>query len=324
MDREVVSVNQNKGQTRLFKRNTKRMVFYILMLIIPLLQFCIFYIYANFNSVLLAFQKYEMKLDGLGYKVTFANFDNFIEAGKFFFSARSWEMITHSLKFYLCTLVIGTSLALIFSYYVAKKYLGSTFFRIMLYLPTIISSVVLTLLFKYIVTDVYPIIVKNITGTRPTGLLDGSADMQYNAILVYSLWVSFGANVLLYTSSMSAIDPSIVESAQLDGVTVVQEFLYIYFPMIFPTFTTFVVTGITGIFTNQMNLYTFFGEAGRNKFNIFGFFLYTETRASGLVDNGKTMPYSELAALGLIITIIIIPIVLSVRKLMEKFGPSEE
>lgn len=324
MDEEVVSINKNQGQTKLMKRNTKRMIFYVLMLIIPLVQFCIFYIYANFNSILLAFQKYEMKLDGLGYKVTFANFDNFIEAGSFFFSERSWEMITHSLKFYLCTLLIGTSLALIFSYYVAKKYPGSTFFRIMLYLPTIISSVVLTLLFKYIVTDVYPIIIKNITGTRPTGLLDGSADMQYNAILVYSLWVSFGANVLLYTSSMSAIDPSIVESAQLDGVTVVQEFLYIYFPMIFPTFTTFVVTGITGIFTNQMNLYTFFGEAGRNKFNIFGFFLYTETRASGLIDNGKTMSYSELAALGLIITLIIIPIVLTVRKLMEKFGPSED
>ena len=321
---EHLSSSVEEKKIKILTRQKKRVIFYVLMLVIPLLQFSIFYIYANFNSIILAFQKYEANLDGLGYTVTFVQFENFQTAFDFLFSARSWDMIVNSLKFYFFTLVIGTTLALTFSYYIAKKYPASKVFRIVLYLPTIISSVVLTLLFKYIVTDVYPLIVKNMTGERVLGLLDSGKNMQYNIVLVYSLWVSFGANVLLYTSAMSGIDQSVVESAQLDGVNVLQEFIFIYFPLIFPTFTTFVVTGITGIFTNQMNLYTFFGEYGGNTFSVFGFFLYAETKASGLVKSGNKMSYPELSALGLVITLFIIPIVLTVRKLMEKFGPNEE
>ena len=40
------------------KLNNKKIFYYSLM-IFPLLQFCIFYIGVNFQSILLAFQKYE-------------------------------------------------------------------------------------------------------------------------------------------------------------------------------------------------------------------------------------------------------------------------
>ena len=44
---------------------------------------------------------------------------------------------------------------ILFSYYIYKEFLFSKFFKVMLFLPRVISSVVMVLLFKYIVEDVY-------------------------------------------------------------------------------------------------------------------------------------------------------------------------
>ena len=52
----------------------REMLFYILMIALPVLQFCIFYIGVNFNSILLAFQTYDRE----GNTFRFAGFENFV------------------------------------------------------------------------------------------------------------------------------------------------------------------------------------------------------------------------------------------------------
>jgi ABC-type sugar transport system permease subunit len=131
---------------------------------------------------------------------------------------------------------------------------------------------------------------------------------------------------MLFTGSMSAVDKSLVESAQLDGVTVVKEFLHIYMPMIFPTFTTFVVTGMTGIFTNQMGMYTFFGDSGVSQtgFDVFGYYFFRQVKHGNLyadVAKDGLLTYPQLSALAIIVTLIIVPVTLIVRKMMETYGP---
>lgn len=302
-------------------RTSKRLIFSLLMVALPILQFLIFYIYVNFNSILMAFQEYSTNPDGLGYIVSFAGLKNFKDAASVIFSEYGANMIKNSLILYACNLIIVMGLALVFSYYVAKKFMASGFFRVMLYVPHIVSSVVLALLYRYVVTDIYGVLTLKMTGELPIGgLLDGP-DTQFITVLVYNIWVGFGTNVMLFTNAMSGINSSVVESAELDGVNIVQEFCYIYIPMIFPTFITFVVTGMAGIFTNQMNMYTFFGTRG-SYFDVLGFYLYREAQSAAVV--GTNISYSMLAAMGLMITCVIAPITLIVRKLLEKYGPSAD
>ena len=311
------SITKKKGMSR----TSKRLIFSLLMVAIPVLQFLIFYIYVNFNSILMAFQEYSANPNGLGYVVTFAGFENFAEAASVIFSKYGANMVKNSLILYACNLIIVMGLALVFSYYVAKKFVASGFFRVMLYVPHIVSSVVLALLYRYVVTDIYGVVMLKVTGELPVGgLLDGP-NTQFVTVLVYNIWVGFGTNVMLFTNAMSGINNSIVESAELDGVNVVQEFFYIYIPMIFPTFITFVVTGMAGIFTNQMNMYTFFGTRG-SYFDVLGFYLYRE--AQGAAVTGTNISYSMLAAMGLMITCVVAPVTLVVRKLLEKYGPSAD
>ena len=54
----------------------KKLIFYIAMMAIPVIQFCIMYIGVNFNSILLAFQKYNIDTG----RYVYNGFQNFILA----------------------------------------------------------------------------------------------------------------------------------------------------------------------------------------------------------------------------------------------------
>ncbi len=326
-EKEVSSVEKKK----VLNRNSKRLIFYCLILLYPLAMYAIFGLYVNINTFILAFQNYSMPEGATtGYIINFAGFDNLVTGWNFF--ADNLEMVRNSLILYGCNLVIVLGLALVFSYYIAKNYFGAAFFRVMLYLPHVVSSVVLVVLYKYICTDVFRVVAEAIVGREALiekglefGLLGGSASdwTVFGAVLFYNLWIGFGTNVMIFTGTMSSINPSVIESAQMDGANIVREFISIYIPMIWPTFITFVVTGMTAIFTNNMSMVIFYGTGGTPPFDLFGYYMYRATLNSGVyITDATKLNYSQLSGLGLIITAILVPTTLAVRKLMEKYGPS--
>lgn len=294
------------------KRNTKRLIFYTLLMILPTVQVFLFYIYVNFNSIKMSLFSYNAITDTFD----FVWFKNFADAGNVFGS--NMDMVWNSLKLYLCNLIIVMGLALIFSYYISKNKLFSGFFRTILYLPHITSSIVFVLLYKYLTIDVsIELFGKNLLEDQ---------DTQYVTVLFFNIWMGFGVNVMLFTGAMSGIDASIVESSHIDGVGIVGEFIYITIPMIWNTFITFVVVGLAGIFTNQMHLYTFFSDKGC-EFSTFGYYFYLQSflgakdwKSTALATSN--ISYPVLSALGVLITLILVPLTMIVKKTMEKLGPS--
>ncbi len=301
-------------------KKTKRLIFYIAVIALPVLQFAVFYIYVNFNSIILSFQRYVPPVDGeVGFKKVFAHFDNFKVA--FQTIADGWYMIANSLRMIACELFIGLPLALLFSFYIYKKFFLSKLFKVMLFMPQIISSIIFVTLFKYLVNDVYIAVFKTQWGLTSTP----SFGTRMATILFYNIWISFGVNVMMFTGSMSSIDESVVEAAQLDGANLAQEFIHVTLPMIWSTFSTFVIISLTGLFTHQLNLFAFFSD-GAADLSSFGYYLYVMSTKKHLVEEVglKELTYSQLSALGLILTAITLPIVLGTRKLMSKLGPSAD
>ncbi len=315
----VKTVDGVKPKTKLNTRKKSRVIFYVLMMALPVLQFAIFYCYININSIILAFKHYELNVGGLGYKVTFAGFENFVAAWKIFIDRK--YMITNSLILFAANTFIGLALAILFSYYVYKKYYAAGFFKVILFMPQIVSSVVFTLLFKYIVTDGYIAIAKLFTDEQVLGLLD-NVSARFTTIVVYNIWVGFGVNVLLFSGSMADINESVVESGELDGVNSFQELWFITLPMIYQTFISFTLLNIAGIFTNQMHLFSLYGSTADDTATL-GYYLYVQAQKSDVIRLSTAyLNYSELSALGVILTLIIVAITLVAKKLMTKFGPS--
>jgi len=308
VNRKVGSMNQ---------RRLKEKIFFWSILALPVLQFCVFYIGVNFNSVLLSLQSIKMDASGNGYIYDWVYFKNFSDCIHLLFTEYSLvQSFKNSLIAYFAGLLVGTTLSLLFSYYIYKKSLFSGVFKVMLFLPSIISSAAMVIIFKYFMEEAYPEFMYSAFGKEVGGLLS-DPDSTFTTILVYSIWIGFGGGVLMYLGAMNSISDSVVEAAYLDGITPLKEFFYITLPMIYPTLVTFIVTGIAGIFTNQMNLYTFKGIKVSYRDYTYGYYLFLKT-SQGMTE------YPQAAAMGILFTIILAPFTFLIRWLLEKYGPSTE
>ena len=265
-------------------RKTKRIIFYSLMVALPFAQFLIFYVYVHFNSILLAFRVEHT--DHLGrFTVEYSLTKNF-EAVFEYLKNDEYIGIINALKNYFISFFTSGILSIFFSYYVYKKFLGSGVFKVFLYLPSIISSIILVVVYKEIMNRYIPTVINNIFYGGENVVNSILENDTYTWVLVYSIFMHFGGHILMYTGTMSGINESVVESAQLDGVSAIQEFWYITLPLIYPTFVTFTITGIAGIFTTHPNLHTFFGMSDPFTLRIhtLGFTIFASVRANAGVD----------------------------------------
>ena len=96
----------------------------------------------------------------------------------------------------------------------------------------------------------------------------------------------------------------------------VQELWYIILPLIYPTLSTFLVTGFAGILSNAGPLTTFYlYDAPYETYNMGYYYLIQTTRVS------DQSGYPILAAGGLIMTLLVAPLTHLFNHLLEKFGP---
>ncbi len=297
------------------KKELSDLLFYLSLIVLPLIQFVIFYIVVNANSIALAFKHYEYK--GGDYVATPAYFDNFVQVVKDLLHKEELKYcLRNSVVFYLVTFASGTVVSLIFSYYIYKKRVLSGAFKTFLYMPSIVSVMVISVLYRYFCEDCYPAIVESLTHK----VVKGYSSAKYACIVLFNFFISCGANMLVYTGTMAGISDSVIEASEVDGVNSVQQFWYIVLPQIYQTFSLFVVTGLLVLFSGQANMFNFFGlKPDGPEFYTFGYYMYLEI-ANDLNNYAK---YAYLSAFGLIITAVAIPTIFIVRHLLAKYGPKE-
>ncbi len=285
----------------------------------PLLLFIIFYVVVNFNSLLLAFQT----IDGTGKH--FAGFKNF---------QLFWEEMTgngnllyysfvNSIKMYAINLVICMPLYIVFSYLLFKKCPLNKAISFLVMIPTIMSGLVVSLIFVNFIGSNGPLTYI----CKALGINDGqwlnllySEEYAFGTTIVYSIWLSFSMSLLVYPTAMRGINPDVFESAKIDGVSnMFQELGYIILPLIYPTLTTFLVTGFAAIFSNAGPLMEFYHTAAPNYVSNMGYYFTKMV----LVD-ATEFSYPKYAAGGLILTVIVAPLTLLLKNFLEKFDYTVE
>lgn len=297
------------------RKNKNAKIFYGIMVTFPLLWFAVFYVGVNINSILLAFKNYDLTTGA----ITFAGFENFVRFGTDFFGGIELKAaISNSLSLFLGTVLIGMSLAVIFAFYVYKRFIGEGVFRVLLFVPTVIPSIALVIMYSYFVDRALPVVFKNVLGIKMLGLLT-DANTQWGTILAFNVLMGFGPNVLMYLSAMSRIPEDIIEYGQIDGLNYAKEFLYIVFPLISSTVVTFFVVNIASFFTSQGNLYSFFSERADNSLYTIGYYLFIKVQGRGSITN-----YPYASAGGLILTCIAAPVTLLARWGLNKLTPEVE
>lgn len=297
------------------QKNKADYIFYAIIMAWPTVQFLVFYIGVNFNSVLLAFQDIDILSNSYSWTS-----EHFVNAFQKMISPTLLTMAKNSLLAYFISVCTSIPLGLLFSYYIYKKLPGAGAFRVILFMPSIICSIILVSMFRFFTTDALPAMMRDFFGVTMEAPLD-SKTARFGTVMFYNIWVGFGTSVLMYSNKMSTIDPSISEAASIDGAKGFTEFWYVTLPLVFSTLSVFLITGIAGLFTNQINLFSFYGMSAPDGVQTLGYWLYREAM---LATNGGLGGYSELAAVGLLLTVISVPLTFGARWAAERFGPSED
>ena len=130
--------------------NWRDILFYIGLMAFPVLQFIIFYVVVNTNSLSLTFKQY----DTLTGNWTWVGVDNLKEAFRMMTqSSDLLDAMKNSFLMWGIGLLIGTPLALLFSYYIHKKMFGHKFFRVLLFMPSIISAIIMVTIYQFFVNQ---------------------------------------------------------------------------------------------------------------------------------------------------------------------------
>ena len=233
----------------------KRLLFIIGMLLIPAINWIVFWLYVNIQSLVLAFQ--EPRTGSL-------TLENFKEVWQFVTSPVNNELgisLLNTLKYFGTSVFIVMPLCLVVSYFFYKRILGYKAFRVTFYLPAIISSVVMVTAYSEFVSPTGPLgAIQKAFGITPNPISPLSRkETATTTILIYCILTGMTTNVLLFTSGMSRIPLEVIEATQLDGIKPVRELCAIIFPMIWPTFSTQMIFALTGLFNSSGPILLFTG-----------------------------------------------------------------
>ncbi len=312
---------QKKGLQAHKKLNVNPMqknksVFLFVMLFIPMLHWAIFWLYVNSSSIFLAFQTRQggWTLDNFT-----VFFDSLTRAGQDMNIA-----VKNTLLYFGVNVLICLPSSYIVAYFIYKKIAAYPVFRVIFYLPGIVSSIVLTMVFKQFIMPDGPldVLLQKMFGVAlPRAGLLGQSSTATNTILVYCIWTGLSGSFMVLGGSMARIPTELIESAKLEGCKPFREIISIVFPLTWPTFSTLLIVSMTGLFTSSGPMLTLV-DGNFETWTISYWIFY---KVNGSVTGGVPGGYYNLvSAAGLFFTLLTVPIILFVRWIIEKKIPSVE
>lgn len=314
LNRKIFRKKPTKKNSRKSGKSEKEF-FIVAMLAIPVLHWFVFWLYINIQTIALAFQ--DLRTSAF-------TFDNFTQV---------WTLITspvnnsigialkNTLKYFGTTVLINIPLSLVISFFLYKRIAGYKFFRIMFYLPAIISGLSLVTAYTEFISPKGPLgaIIKFLGGTPNDRSPLGRPETATTAILVYFIWTGFTTNVLLFTGGMSRIPIEVLEAAKLDGCGPGRELCQILFPLIWPTFSTQLIFTMTGLFNSTGPILLF--TNGQYDTSTVAFWIFSQVYGNGVVGGSGT--YNLVSCAGLCFTVVGVPLILLARSLVNKVDAVE-
>jgi multiple sugar transport system permease protein len=194
------------------------------------LAFLIFGLFPIAYSFFLSFHAYSPLAPD---RMEFLGLANYARA---FGDPTFWVAIRNTVVFTFGTLPFTTAIALALAVCLDKAFPGRTIFRAGFFLPTVVSVVVLALVFKglYAPDGVLNGLLQFFGLTPPAWLLDPRTALP--AIMLMDVWAASGYYMIIFLAGLKAIPEELYESAALDGATAWQRFWRITLPLLKPTF----------------------------------------------------------------------------------------
>lgn len=173
----------------------------------------------------------------------FVGFDNFVRL--FTRDKPFWMSMLNTFVITISKFSIELPLALLFAVLLNAKRKVNSVFRTFLFLPTIISTAIIGLIFS-ILFNSYNGIVNQILISFGMESINwfGHKWTSMIVIVISAVWSHLGINMVLFLMGLQSIPKELYECAQIDGANAVQKFFKITIPMLGPILQTILMLAI--------------------------------------------------------------------------------
>lgn len=193
--------------------------------------------------------------------MSFTNYGETIKAGKFVSEWVGWKNYADVFRypeyfrsifitFAIAVGVVAAGMTFGFLASLAMKAIvkGSTFFRMIWYIPGLLSGAIVSEFFNMMLANDGTInrIIESLGGQMIAWKL--STGWMYFWIIFIVTWGGTGGTAMYFLAGLNGIDKEIYEAAYLDGVNKRQKMWYITLPLLRPMLGYILITGFIGAF----------------------------------------------------------------------------
>ena len=239
----------SENRTRYLRRDTKENIEYWLMMIIPILLTIILRYMTSYTHVT-AFQDWIPGAPYFGERVRWVGLKWFKIVVKDPFI---WRGVKNSMRMWLIGRVFSFA-PVIFAVVTAElrsaKFSGFT--RVLCYLPTFMSEVVVAAIFvgllgaNGILTQL-----AQMMGSDCTSLLTSKTAFPWTYCAI-NTWQGFAWGSLLYQATIAGVDTGLYDAAKVDGCSNVQRVLHVTWPALVPVFCFNMIMGCSSLLSSDV------------------------------------------------------------------------
>ncbi|MEA5016204.1 MAG: sugar ABC transporter permease [Candidatus Limiplasma sp.] len=207
------------------------------------LLFLVFMVYPTFSVFRLSLYKWS----GLNPVKQFVGLDNFAILFKDLNFVRALQ---NNLLLIAVVTLVTLGLALLFAGILTRQKIhGQNFFRVIFYIPNILSVVIIAAIFSALY-DPKNGLLNSLLGKQPGQeiLWLGDQKIVLWSIALAMIWQAVGYYMVMYMASMSSVPLELYESADLEGAGAVRQFFSLTIPLIWTnirtTLTFFIISTI--------------------------------------------------------------------------------
>lgn len=212
---------------------------------------------------------------------TFAGLANFRTLfGDPRWSASFWNALGNNAWFFLIHMLvqnpIGVALAALLS---SPRLRGAAFYRTAIFIPTVLSFVIVGFVWKLILSPVWGIAPSMLDAIGLKSLFApwlGRESTALTTLALISVWQFVGIPMMLIYAALLSIPDEVIEAAEMDGVTGWAQFWKVKLPLILPAVGIISILTFVGNFNAFDLIYVSQGALAGPNFatDILGTFLY--------------------------------------------------
>ncbi|WP_412761635.1 carbohydrate ABC transporter permease [Paenibacillus chibensis] len=205
-----------------------------------LLLFAVFIYYPFFRGLLISFTDW----DGYSQALHYIGIDNY---KRMLSDSRVHTVIINTLIYGVGSTLFQNIFGLLYALLLNKHGKGKTFVRVIVYIPAIVSPIIMGYIWYFLLQyngGAINDIITAFTG-KPVNLL---ADPKVNVwiIMVVNTYQFLGIAMMIFLSGLQGISRDYYEAAEMDGATPLNRFFNITFPLLAPALTTSIILNLIG------------------------------------------------------------------------------